>query len=81
MISEKYKSEFFEIFNRYSQLRDQLTDLERLTEFLKSQHEITSKELSDTRNRENSLINKIEQETGIKPSSQDLLEIIQNYEK
>lgn len=81
MISEKYKSEFFEIFNRYSQLRDQLTDLERLTEFLKSQHEITSKELSDTRNRENSLINKIKQETGIKLSSQDLLEIIQNYEK
>lgn len=81
MISEKYKSEFFEIFNRYSQLRDQIKDLERLTEFLKSQHEITSKELSDTRNRENSLINKIKQETGIKLSSQDLLEIIQNYEK
>jgi hypothetical protein len=81
MIEEKYKLEIFEIYKKYEELRKDLTNLEKLTEFLKHQQEINHKELSDTRNRENSLINKIEQETGQGFSSNDLLEIIKSYEK
>jgi hypothetical protein len=81
MIEEKYKLEIFEIYNKYLDLRKELDDLEKLTQFLKNRQEINHRELSDTRNRENSLINKIEQETGKRLTSDDLLEIIKGYEE
>jgi hypothetical protein len=81
MIAEKYKLEIFEIYNKYLDLRKELDDLEKLTQFLKNRQELNHRELSDTRNRENSLINKIEQETGTRLTSDDLLEIIKGYEE
>jgi uncharacterized coiled-coil DUF342 family protein len=81
MIEEKYKLEIFEIYNKYLDLRKELDDLEKLTQFLKNRQELNHRELSDTRNRENSLINKIEQETGKRLTSDDLLEIIKGYEE
>ena len=81
MIEEKYKLEILEIFNSYGILRDRLADFESLSKFLKTEYEKASQQLGDTRNKENSLINKIEKETGTRLSSQDLLEIIQSYEK
>jgi uncharacterized coiled-coil DUF342 family protein len=81
MIAEKYKLEIFEIYNKYLDLRKELDDLEKLTQFLKNRQELNHRELSDTRNRENSLINKIEQETGKRLTSDDLLEIIKGYEE
>jgi hypothetical protein len=81
MIEEKYKLEIFEIYNKYLDLRKELDDLEKLTQFLKNRQELNHRELSDTRNRENSLINKIEQETGKRLTSDDLLEIIKGHEE
>ena len=81
MIDQKYKLEIFDIFNKYEELRESLNNLEKFTEFLKTRQAETHSELVNTRNRENDLINKIEKETGKKLTPNDLLEIIQNYEK
>jgi len=78
MIDKKDKLEIIEVFERYKTLRDNLTDIERLTNLLSEKQEILHEQLVNNRNREKELINKIETMFGRKITQQELLEILEN---
>jgi len=80
MITKEHKEQLIEIFEKYSELRQNLSDLERLTTMLKEQQEIVHQQLTDNRNKEKELINKIEEEIGTKLTQNDLLKIVKKDE-
>ena len=80
MIKQEYREQLVRIFEKYSELRQNLSDLERLTAMLKEQQELVHQQLTDNRNKEKELINKIEEEIGSKLTQNDLLKIVKKDE-
>jgi hypothetical protein len=69
------------LYSTYGEIHARFKQIEDIVQKLEEERKVLSELLSITREEENSIINKIEKETGVKPSVNDLLEIIKTHEQ
>ena len=75
---EKYVGDLQRLGNEYFETNQMFNLIEKQVLKLRSDKDIVSSRLADLREREKTLINKIEEETGEKLSNDTIVEIIQN---
>jgi hypothetical protein len=75
---EKYVGDLQRLGNEYFETSRMFNVIEKQVLKLRSDKDIVSARLADIREREKTLINKIEEETGEKISNDTIVEIIQN---
>jgi hypothetical protein len=77
---ENYFNEIREIYLNYSNLRDELADLEKRAAQLNESRMKIGKELENNRFAERVVINKLEESLNRKITQDDLIQIIKNHE-
>lgn len=77
-ISKNLKDQVIELTKKYSELRENLSNLEEKVALLVQEKNILISELEETKKKESNLINKIEEELGRPVETGDLLQIIQS---
>jgi hypothetical protein len=81
MIDQEHRDEIIEIFEMYKNIRENISSVEKLVKMLEEKQELLHEQLTNNRNREKDLINKIEKELGRKIMQEELLEILEKNEK
>jgi acyl carrier protein len=77
MIGQEHRDEIIEIFEMYKNIRENISSVEKLVKMLEEKQELLHEQLTNNRNREKDLINKIEKELGRKIMQEELLEILE----
>ena len=77
MIGQEHRDEIIEIFEMYKNIRENISSVEKFVKMLEEKQELLHEQLTNNRNREKDLINKIEKELGRKIMQEELLEILE----
>ena len=74
------KSQLHSLYQTYSAINSQFKRIEQEAARLEEERKTVSEILHTTREQEKTLINKLEEELGLKLTPSDILEIIKQYE-